>query len=144
MTQAKDGDMVKVHYTGKLADDTVFDSSLSREPLSFTIGAGEMIPGFEQAVIGMQPGEAKTARVVAGEAYGIYDQDMVLEVSRSQFPANISPQVGQHFQLNRQDGQAMVVTVKDVSQSHVTLDANHPLAGQDLTFDIQLVEIVNS
>jgi peptidylprolyl isomerase len=142
MSQAKEGDTVKVHYTGKLADETVFDSSRDRDPLEFTIGAGQIIPGFEQAVVGMQPGEEKTAQIPANEAYGPYQDDMTLEVDRDQFPPDMSPEVGQQFQVSQPDGHAVMVTVTDVSGANVTLDANHPLAGQDLTFDIELVEIV--
>jgi peptidylprolyl isomerase len=141
MAQAQNGDTVKVHYTGKLSDDTVFDSSESRDPLEFTIGSGQIIPGFEQAVIGMQPGESKTATIPADQAYGPYQEDLLIEVERSQFPADVTPEVGQQFQIRQADGQATVVTVADVSGPQVTLDANHPLAGQDLTFDIELVEI---
>jgi FKBP-type peptidyl-prolyl cis-trans isomerase 2 len=141
MTQAKQGDTVKVHYTGTLSDGTTFDSSESQEPLRFTLGAGEVIPGFDQAVIGMSPGESKTATVSADEAYGPYDEDMVLEVDRGQFPSGIEPQVGQRLQVRQDGGEPFSVVVTGVSQESVTLDANHPLAGQDLTFQIELVEI---
>jgi peptidylprolyl isomerase len=141
MGQAKEGDTVKVHYTGKLDDGTVFDSSAEREPLEFTIGEGMVIPGFEEAVVGMNPGESKTATIVSDEAYGDHRPDMVIEVTRSQFPANIEPVVGQQLQLRQSDGQTFVVRVIEVDEDSVILDANHPLAGEDLTFDIQLVEI---
>ena len=139
---AQRGDTVKVHYTGKLSDDTVFDSSRNGDPLEFTIGAGEVIPGFEQAVVGMAPGETRTTMITSDMAYGDYDEDMLLEVDRAQLPAGVEPAVGQQYQMVNPDGEAMVVTVTDVSPGAVTLDANHPLAGQDLTFDIQLVEIM--
>ncbi|NOZ28837.1 MAG: peptidylprolyl isomerase [Chloroflexi bacterium] len=142
MTQAKQGDTVRVHYTGKLEDGTVFDSSLDREPLQFTIGVGEVIPGFEQAVVGMSPGESKTAVIPADDAYGPHRQEMVLVVSRSQFPMGVQPEIGQQFQVGLQDGGTVIVMVTEVSETTVTLDANHPLAGKDLTFDIQLVEIL--
>ncbi len=141
MTQAKTGDTVKVHYTGKLEDGTQFDTSVDSDPLEFTIGQGDLIQGFEQAVIGMSPGETKTAKIAADQAYGAYDDDMVMVVDRTEFPANINPEVGQRYQLRQQDN-AVVVTVTDVSTAEVTLDGNHPLAGRDLIFDIQLVEIV--
>ncbi|HEX9374528.1 MAG TPA: peptidylprolyl isomerase [Roseiflexaceae bacterium] len=142
MAQAKHGDTVKVHYTGKLDDDRVFDSSRSGEPLKFTLGAGQMIPGFEEAVLGMQPGELRTASIPADQAYGAYQPDMVLAVDRSQFPADIEPEVGQQFELRQPDGQSTILTVMDVAGSQVTLDANHPLAGADLTFEIELMAIV--
>ncbi|NJN58094.1 MAG: peptidylprolyl isomerase [Leptolyngbyaceae cyanobacterium SL_5_9] len=141
MVHAKQGDTVKVHYTGKLEDGTVFDSSVSREPLEFSIGTGSLIPGFEQAVIGMTPGESKTERIVAEQAYGEHREDMVLIVDRQQMPEDMQVGVGQQLQIRQQTGQTIPVVVTDVSDSQITLDANHPLAGEDLTFDIQLLEI---
>jgi FKBP-type peptidyl-prolyl cis-trans isomerase 2 len=142
MAQAKHGDTVKVHYTGKLEDGTVFDTSINRDPLQFTIGEGQIIPGFEQAVVGMNPGESKTTKVSADKAYGSHHKEEVLVVDRNQFPVDLKPEIGQKLQIRRTDGQTIVVTVTDVSESSVTLDANHPLAGKDLTFDIQLIELV--
>jgi FKBP-type peptidyl-prolyl cis-trans isomerase 2 len=142
MVQAKKGDTVKVHYTGKLDDGTVFDSSVERDPLQFTIGEGQVIPGFEKAVIGMDPGESKTAKLPADEAYGQHREELVAEVEHDKFPGHVKPQVGQQLQIRHPQGQTHVVRVIDVSESKVTLDANHPLAGQDLTFDIQLKEIL--
>ena len=142
MAQGEDGNTVKVHYNGKFEDGTVFDTSADRDPLEFTIGRGQLIPGFEQAVIGMSPGESKTVNIRADEAYGQHNAEMLTEVDRSQFPADLNPEVGQQLQLNRPDGQTVVVTVASVSESTVTLDANHPLVGKDLIFDIQLVEIL--
>ncbi len=141
MAQAKKGDKVQVHYTGKLDDGTVFDSSQGRDPLEFQLGTGSVIPGFEEAVVGMQEGENKTAHIPADQAYGEYHDEMLLTVPRDQFPPDVEPQVGQELQLREQDGQTFVVQVKDVSGDEVTLDANHPLAGEDLTFDIQLVRV---
>lgn len=141
MAEAKNGDNVKVHYTGRLADETVFDSSDGREPLAFTVGAGQVIPGFDDAVVGMQTGETKTVVIPMDDAYGPRQDELVLEVDRKQLPADIAPEVGDQYQLRQPDGQAVLVTVADVTPTHVTLDANHPLAGQDLTFDIHLVEI---
>jgi peptidylprolyl isomerase len=141
MVHAKQGDTVKVHYTGKLEDGTVFDSSVSREPLEFSIGTGSLIPGFEQAVIGMTPGESKTERIEAEQAYGQHREDMVLVVDRQQMPEDMQVGVGQQLQIRQQTGQTIPVVVTDVSDSQITLDANHPLAGEDLTFDIQLLEI---
>jgi len=142
MEQAKTGDTVKVHYTGKLEDGTEFDSSNGRTPLEFTIGNGDLIPSFEQAIVGMSPGEMKTITVEADNAYGPYREDMVLVVDRDQFPPHIEPQVGQQFEIRQANNQTFDVVVTDVSNSNVTLDANHPLAGEDLIFDIELVEIV--
>jgi peptidylprolyl isomerase len=142
MEQAKNGDTVKVHYTGTLDDGTVFDTSLGRNPLQFTLGEGQVIPGFEQAIVGMSPGESKTAEISVDGAYGPHNEEMVVSVDRSDFPNNIEPRVGQMLQLHQPSGQRIAVTVIEVSESSVTLDANHPLAGQDLTFDIQLVEIM--
>ncbi len=141
MAGAKQGDTVKVHYTGKLEDGTVFDSSFNRDPLQFTIGGGQVIPGFEQAVIGMNPGESKTTKVPADKAYGPHHEEMVMVVERNQFPGHLKPEVGQRLQIHLADGGTLIVVVTDMSESTVTLDANHPLAGKDLTFDIELLEI---
>ncbi|PSB12762.1 peptidylprolyl isomerase [filamentous cyanobacterium CCP2] len=141
MTQAKQGDTVAVHYTGKLEDGTVFDSSEGREPLQFSIGGGNLIPGFEQAVVGMAPGESKTATITADDAYGPYHEEKVLVVDRQQMPDNIPMNVGLRLQIQQPSGPAIPVVVTDVSEAQVTLDANHPLAGEDLTFEIQLVSI---
>ena len=138
--QAQIGDTVKVHYTGTLDDGSQFDSSAGREPLQFTLGQGQVIPGFEQAVIGMSVGETKTVRIPPEEAYGPYYEALVLVVDRAQFGTDMEPEVGQQYVLE-QGGQTMQVTVIDVSGSNVTLDANHRLAGMALTFEIELVEI---
>ncbi len=144
MVQAKEGDTVRVQYTGKLEDGTVFDSSDESSPLEFTIGSGQIIPGFEQAIVGMEPGETKTATIRPEEAYGQRRDDMMLTIDRGQFPEDIEPEPGQHLQVQQPDGRAAIVTVSEVSESAVTLDANHPLAGQPLTFDIRLVDIVGA
>ena len=141
MPEAKRGDTVRVHYTGTLDDGTVFDSSREREPLEFSLGAGQVIPGFDQALTGMKPGESKKVTIPAVEAYGPYRSELVLVVDRSEFPPDIEPGIGDQFQLS-QDGQSFVVNVTEVTDQAVTLDANHPLAGEDLTFDLELVEIV--
>ena len=141
MVQAKPGDTVKIHYTGKLDDGTVFDSSANREPLEFTINEGQVIPGFEQAVVGMSPGESKTEKIPMDRAYGPHREEMVLEVGREQIPPDLQPEVGQQLQIQQPNGQPVAVFVTDVTDAKVTLDANHPLAGEDLTFDIHLVEI---
>jgi peptidylprolyl isomerase len=142
MAEAKQGDTVKVHYTGKLNDGTVFDTSAEREPLQFTIGQGQIIPGFEEAVVGMSEGDSKTTQIPSDAAYGPHRDEMIVEVERSQFPPNLDPEVGQQLQIRQPDGQAIVVTVTDLSDESATLDANHPLAGKDLTFDIELVQVV--
>jgi peptidylprolyl isomerase len=143
MTQVKAGDTVKVHYTGKLDDGTVFDTSAEREPLEFTVGEGQVIPGFEQAVVGMAPGDSKTAKIGADDAYGPHRPEMVLSVERDQFPTNVEPELDQQLQIRQPDGPTFVVTVTGITDDgqQVTLDANHPLAGKDLTFEIELVEI---
>src|SRR5512141_50948 len=131
MAQAKLGDTVAVHYTGKLDDGTVFDSSEGQDPLQFAIGSGSLIPGFEQAVIGMNPGDSKTTQIPAGEAYGDYHPEMVLVVDRQQVPPDMPLSVGTQLQIQQQGGQVIPVIVTDVSDGAVTLDANHPLAGED-------------
>jgi FKBP-type peptidyl-prolyl cis-trans isomerase 2 len=141
MPEATNGDIVKVHYTGKLEDGTVFDSSRERDPLEFKLGGGQVIPGFEQAVVGMSPGETKTATVPATDAYGERRDDMSTDISRDRLPDGLEPEVGQQLQAQNEQGQAIPVTITDVSDDAVTLDANHPLAGKDLTFDIELVEV---
>lgn len=138
---AKDGDTVRVHYTGKLDDGEVFDSSRDREPIQFTVGSGQVIPGFETAIVGMEPGQERRVTIPAKDAYGPHRQENVVTVGHDQFPDEISPEVGQQLQMT-QGGQAFRVTVTGVSDDGVQLDANHPLAGRDLTFDLELVEIV--
>ena len=141
MAQAKNSDTVKVHYTGKLEDGSVFDSSINHDPLEFTIGEGQVIPGFEEAVLGMDLNETKTVTIPEDKAYGPYHKDLVAEVDRSQLPADLEPEIGQQLEGRQPDGQVIVATVIGVSESNVTLDANHPLAGKNLTFEIQLVAI---
>jgi peptidylprolyl isomerase len=139
--QVKTGDTVKVHYTGKLQDGTVFDTSSDGEPLEFTVGDGQVISGFEQAVIGMQVGESKTRTIPVDQAYGPRSDDMIMEVSRDKLPEDLEPEVGMQLQMNDGNGGIVTVTITDISETAVKLDANHPLAGQDLTFDIELVGI---
>ena len=142
MTQAQVGDMVKVHYTGRLTDGTTFDTSLERDPLEFTLGEGELIAGFEQAVLGMAAGESKTTTVPADQAYGPHHDERVIDVERHHLPSDLHPELGQRLEMTRPDGTTLTVMVTTVTETQVTLDANHPLAGQDLIFDITLVEIV--
>jgi len=139
---AKNGDIVQVNYTGKLADGTVFDSSVGREPYEFTLGSDQAIPGFDKAILGMKVGEKKTVTIPADEAYGPHLDNMVVEVSRDRFPGTIDPKVGQMLEATGQNGEKIRFTITKVTDNTtVTLDANHPLAGKDLTFDIELVKI---
>lgn len=142
MSKVKEGDTVKVHYTGKLNDGSVFDTSRERnEPLEFTLGQGQLIPGFEKAVEGMDIGDSTTVEIPSDEAYGERRDDLELEVSRDELPDNIEPEVGMQLQMQQQqNGKAIPVQIKEVTDDKVKLDANHPLAGKDLTFDIELVE----
>ncbi len=139
---AKSGDTVKVHYTGKLPDGSVFDSSEGRAPIEFTIGQGQVIPGFEAGVVGMNPGDHKTFEIVSDQAYGPRAPDRMLTVPKEQLPDGMEPQVGQRLEVRQANGPAIPVQVTDIDESQITLDANHPLAGQNLTFETQLVEIV--
>jgi peptidylprolyl isomerase len=142
MSVAKTGDTVKVHYTGKLADGTVFDSSVNREPLEFTIGDGKLIPGFDRAVNGMKVGEKTTVNIPAEEAYGPRYDQLVQIVNRTDLPPELNPEVGQHLEAVQQDGNVINVTVTNVDENSITIDANHPLAGKELIFELELVEIV--
>jgi FKBP-type peptidyl-prolyl cis-trans isomerase 2 len=142
MAQAKQGDTVQVNYTGKLQDGTVFDTSLDRGPLKFTLGKGQLIQGFEQAVLGMSRGEKKTVVIKPDQAYGPHREESVVEVNRKYLPADLDPRVGQRLEITQEDDQIVLVTVTGASETSITLDANHPLAGKDLTFDLELVEIV--
>jgi FKBP-type peptidyl-prolyl cis-trans isomerase 2 len=141
MAQAKNGDTVKVHYTGKLDDGTVFDSSESREPLKFTLGEGQVVAGFEEAVTGMDTGESKTFRIPAEKAYGPRSEDMVVQVDRDKLDADMVPKPGELWQISRDNEDPIIVMVTEVDEETVTLDANHPLAGKDLTFEIRVEEI---
>ena len=142
MHYAKYGDTIKVHYTGSLADGTVFDSSRKREPLEFQIGSGSLIPGFENGVIGMAVGDTKTVTIPDHEGYGPKNEDLVVKVERENLPDNITPEIGQTLQMSRQDGHPLSVTVTDVDEFSVTFDANHPLAGKTLLFEIELLAIL--
>jgi peptidylprolyl isomerase len=149
MAQAKTGDRVKVHYTGRLDDGSVFDSSECKEdqcgcdhgPMEFTIGSGEVIPGFDSGVVGLTVGESKTIHIPVDEAYGDRNEEMVVKVPRNELPPEMNPEVGQQLEVTQEDGQVFMVTVVEVNDDSITLDANHPLAGQALNFDIRLVEI---
>jgi len=141
MDQAKDGNTVKVHYTGKLEDGTVFDTSQGREPLSFTLGKGSVIPGFEKGIMGMKVGDKKTLTITSDDAYGSRRDDMVVEVNKSDFPPDIKPTEGQQLTMQRADGQQINVTVNKIDGDKVTLDANHPLCDKTLIFEVELLEV---
>ena len=141
MASATHGDTVRIHYTGRLDDGKVFDSSVGRQPLEFKLGSGQVIGGFDSAVTGMEAGEDKTVTIRAADAYGPHRQDLLLPVPRTDLPDGFDPQVGQQVQMSTPDGQTVQVTVAGADDEGLLLDANHPLAGQNLTFDIQLVSV---
>ena len=140
MAKANEGNEVQVHYTGKLEDGTIFDSS-EDEPLSFTIGENRVIPGFEEAVTGMEPGDSKTTEVEPEQAYGEHREDMVMEMDRDQIPGEVDPEVGQQLQLRLENGQTVPVLITALGDDSVTIDANHPLAGRKLIFDIEVINV---
>ena len=141
MTQVKSGDTVAIHYTGTLLDGSTFDSSEGREPLEFVVGSGQIIPGLDVALPGMEVGDNKVVKIGSDDAYGPLNPEMRQAVPREGIPADIPLEVGTQLQMQTPDGQAMSVTVVEVDDATVTLDANHPLAGKDLQFDIELVKI---
>ena len=141
MSQAMTGDTVKIHYTGTLDDGTQFDSSAGRDPLEFTLGSGQVIPGFDKAVEGMAVGDEKTVNIQPEDAYGPRNDQMVQEVPKNALPDDLEPEAGMGLQARGQDGQVLNLTVISVGDDSITVDGNHPLAGQNLNFDIQLVEI---
>lgn len=141
MSQVKEKDTVKVHYTGKLSDGKVFDSSLEREPLEITLGQGMLIPGFEKGMVNMEVNEKKTINIPASEAYGDVQKELFHEVKKSELPQDMAPEVGMGLVSKKPDGSEMQFRVTEVHEEHIIIDANHPLAGQDLTFDLELVEI---
>lgn len=142
MEQAKDGDVVKVHYTGKLTNGEQFDSSTGREPLEFTVGAGQMIKGFDAAMPGMTVGEKKTINILPEDAYGVKDEQAIIEFSKENMPKDMKPEVGMQLQLRNESGQPFPVTIAEIKDDVIVLDANHRLAGKELVFDIELMEIV--
>lgn len=142
MPQAQDGDKVRIHYTGKLTDGTQFDSSTGRDPLEFILGSGMVIPGFDDAVNGLEVGANITAIIPAEKAYGPRHEEMILTIERVQFPPEMELRIGEKFALPQPDGRQAILVVVDMNDTHVTLDGNHELAGKDLVFDIELVEIV--
>lgn len=142
MSQAKSGDTVHVHYTGKLDDGTQFDSSVEREPLEFAVGDGQVIAGFDKAVEGMTVGEKKSVRIPADEAYGERHEQLVQDVPKSALPDDLEPVVGMHLQAPEPSGQVMRLVVVAVAEDSITVDGNHPLAGEALNFDVELLAIV--
>ena len=141
MSVAKAGDAVQVHYTGKLADGEVFDSSEGREPLGFSLGSGNVIPGFENAILGMQIGEVKDVVIPVNEAYGERHEQMIQTVPRDQMDLGVEPEVGMTVELHSESGEVIPLVISEVTETTVTVDGNHPLAGQELHFNIRLVEI---
>ena len=141
MTQVKNGDTVAIHYTGTLNDGTTFDSSQGRDPLAFQVGSGQVIPGLDAALPGMAVGDKKTVNIPCGQAYGEVNPQMRQNVPRAEIPAEIPTEVGTRLQMQTQTGQVVPVTIVAADEEAITLDANHPLAGKDLTFDIEIVEI---
>lgn len=142
MAQVKSGDKIKVHYHGKLTNGETFDSSAGREPLEFEVGSGMVIPGFDDGVTGMSVGEKKTINIPFAEAYGPKNPEMVIEMPKDRFPADMQVEIGMPLMMSDQQGQQFQVTIVEIKEDAVMLDANHPLAGQDLIFDLELVEIV--
>jgi FKBP-type peptidyl-prolyl cis-trans isomerase 2 len=144
MQQAKSGDTVKVHNSGRLTDGTPFDSSEGREPLEFKVGNGDVIKGFDEGVTGMVVGDKKTVHIPADEAYGQKEEDRIVKFPRTNFPPDMEPEVGMQLNMTNGGGQTIPVVITEVDEENVTLDANHPLAGHDLIFDIELVDIKGS
>ncbi|MBN2682700.1 MAG: peptidylprolyl isomerase [Bacteroidales bacterium] len=141
MKEVQDKNTVSVHYTGKFTDGTIFDSSESREPLTFTVGEGNLIPGFEGAVVGMKVDESKTVSIPFNQAYGPSSPDLIMSVPRAQLPAEIMPEVGMELMASGEEGQQQVVVITEVTENEIKVDYNHPLAGRDLVFDIRVVDI---
>ena len=141
MQLVKKGDTVRVHYTGKLLNGESFDSSAGRDPLEFEVGAGMMIKGFDDAVVGMTIGDKKTVNIAAADGYGERNEEMLIEFPRSNFPADMKAEIGMQLMMNNNAGQQFPVTITEIGEEIVKLDANHFLAGKELVFDIEMVEI---
>ncbi|MDP2497602.1 MAG: peptidylprolyl isomerase [Candidatus Palauibacterales bacterium] len=141
MAEAEQGDTVTVHYTGTLEDGTVFDTSEERDPISFEIGADEVIPGFEDAVLGLEPGDTASTTLPPEEAYGPRSDERILPVPRSELPEDMDPDVGDELEVQLENGQRAPARVAETDESTVTLDLNHPLAGRELTFEVELVDV---
>ena len=141
MSKAKNGDTVKIHYMGKLEDGKVFDNSKERQPFEFIVGSGEVMPGIEKGVIGMEPGDTKTIEIPPQEAFGQRREELVIEIAKSELPDHTTPTKGQRLRMRQPDGGHIDLIIIDVNEERITLDANHPLAGHTLFFDLELVEI---
>lgn len=141
MKQAQAGDNVKVHYKGTLPDGQLFDSSEGREPLAFQLGSGQVIKGFDDGVTGMEIGDKKTIHIPSLEAYGPINEDMIINFERAQIPDEISLEIGGTLNMHQDGGQVIPVVIREVTEEYVLLDANHPLAGQDLIFELELIDI---
>jgi peptidylprolyl isomerase len=143
MAKAQDGNKVKVHYTGTLDNGTQFDSSVGREPLEFTIGEGMLLPMFEEIVIGLEPGETAKVKIPAADGYGLRNEELVIKIEKAKLPPTIVPEIGMKLQMRTPDGQPLVLNITDINDDNIIVDANHELAGLDLNFTIELVEIVS-
>lgn len=141
MSQVKENDTVKVHYTGKLSNGQVFDSSLERDPLEITLGQGALIPGFEKGIIDMKLNEKKTINIPVAEAYGEVQKELLYEVKKEQLPPDMAPEVGMGLASKDENGREVQFRIAEVNEDHIIADANHPLAGHDLTFELELIEI---
>jgi FKBP-type peptidyl-prolyl cis-trans isomerase 2 len=142
MAQAKAGDTVRVHYEGQLSDGTIFDSSLEREPIEFILGQDTVIPGFEQAVIGMEVGESKDVSIPPEDGFGEYSEDLVVNIEKSILPPDINPELGMQLEVSSEEETPRVFTIADIAEDIITLDGNHPLAGEEIAFKIELLEIL--
>jgi peptidylprolyl isomerase len=143
MAQAKAGDKVRVHYEGQLSDGTIFDSSLEREPIEFILGQDTVIPGFEQAVLGMEAGESKDVSVPPEDGFGEYSEDLVVNIEKSMLPPDINPELGMQLEVSSEEEESpRVFTIADIAEDSLTLDGNHPLAGEEIAFKIELLEIL--
>ena len=144
MAQAKEGDTVRVHYEGQLSDGTIFDSSLEREPIEFILGQDTVIPGFEQAVIGMEVGESKDVSIPPEEGFGDYSEDLVVNIEKTILPPDINPELGMQLEVSSEEEEetSRVFTIADIAEDSITLDGNHPLAGAEIAFKIELLEIL--
>jgi FKBP-type peptidyl-prolyl cis-trans isomerase 2 len=141
MSKARNGDTVRLHYTGKLEDGEIFDSSRKRQPIEFVLGDGEVIPRIEEGVLGMEAGETKAIEVPAEEAFGPRREELVIEIGKGELPDHITPTMGQRLQMRQPDGDHIDLVITEVNEETITLDANHPLAGRTLFFDLELLEI---
>jgi peptidylprolyl isomerase len=144
MQQVQSGDTVKVHYHGRLTDGTTFDSSEGRDPLEFQVGSGMVIAGFDNGVVGMLVGDKKTVHIPVDDAYGPKNPDMIIEFPKEQVPSDMPMEIGMRLNLNNSQGQMVPVVITEIQEAAILLDANHPLAGEDLVFDIELVEIIGA